>query len=161
MTDQSDIERRQQIARAFLHEALASLKRPTDAPALVLSNAANAIDKVCKATVMWPELATIGADITGALHNAFLDVAAALSSAAEDDILPEDIHSGLGSTLALLATGRDEFQRDRLDYACILYGQLRVAFHRRDLRVRGFPLAQAIQMKRLMETPRLPTDPIN
>lgn len=161
MTSQPDIEQQQQAARRCVHAALGLIKRPKSSQNFILVDTANALDQLCRAAVFWPDQPSLRDGTAEAVISALYELAPKLTEAAEGEISAEDIDFALGNATGLLSVGHDSFYHDRLNYACILSAQLKMAFHRRDLRARGYPMAQAIQMKRIMEMPRLPTDPIN
>lgn len=158
MTDEI---KRQQAARQRVHNALALIRRDKPKQSFVLVDVSNALDALCQAAVLSPDLKQLGVELAKAVDEALFGIAPALAEAVADDISAEDIYFMLGNASGLLKVGRDEFHRDRLNYACILSARLKLAFHDRDLRSRGFPLANAVNIKRLMETPRLPEEPIN
>lgn len=161
MTSQPDIEQRQQSARERVQVALALINREKPTATLLLVDVANAVNALCQAFVMSADIKELGSELGKATSDALYAIAPSLSEAARDEIPPEDIYFMLGNAAGLLTVGNDGFHRDRLNYASILYARLRLAFHGRDLKARGYPLASALQAKLLMDTPRLPTDPIH
>ncbi len=161
MTDQADIQARQQAAHERVHNALGLIRRNKSTKSFVLIDVSNAIDQLCQAAVLSPDLNQLDEELTAALHVALFDAAPALTEAVDGEISAEDIYFMLGNAAGLLPIARDAFNRDRLNYACILSARLKLAFHERDLRGRGFPMARAIQQNRLMSTPRLPSDPVH
>ena len=156
-----DAQSHQQAAHERVHGALGLIKRTKPRQSLILVDVSNALDALCQAAVISPDLAQLGAELAQAMHEALFGIAPALAEAVADDITAEDIYFMLGNASGLLTVGRDEFHHDRLNYSCILSARLKLAFHDRDLRGRGFPLAHALHMKRLMDTPRLPSDPVH
>ncbi|WP_417578602.1 hypothetical protein [Pelagibacterium sp.] len=157
MTGGPTIEQREQTARDFIHRALGLITRPKSSKGPVLVDVANALEELCRAAITYPDLPTLGMDVSRALF----DLAPVLVEAASGEITIEEIYFALGNAAGLLTVGPDGWERDRLGYASILAAKLKITFHEMLLRERGYPLARGVQIKRLMDTPRLPTDPVH
>ena len=152
---------RTENARQLQHQVLSLLNRPKKSHAFVLTDTACALDKLTQAAVLSPELETLGAEIASATVTALYELAPLLTEILEGSVSAEDVYFSLGNASGLITAGRDEFYRDRLNYTCMLAARIRLVFHERDLAERGFPLAKAIEPKRLMQAPRLPSETLN
>lgn len=161
MTSQPHIEQRQQSARGFVHSALALLRKPKPKALLVVADTANAMENLAKASASFSNLVSLDAESAGAVQSALYNIAPILSDVLEGQIEAEAVYSALGSAAALATVEPDGFEMDRLHYTAMFAARLKIIFHDRLLQDRGYPLARAVHFQRLMETPRLPDEPIN
>lgn len=161
MTDQSVTQQRQQSALGFLHSALALLRKPKPKTLLIIADTANALEDLARASTYFTNLKALDGENALAVRGAVLEVAPKLADVLANEFSVEAVYSGLGSAAALATVEPDGFEMDRLHYTAMFAARLKITFHDRLLRDRGYPLARAIQFQRLMETPRLPEEPIN
>ncbi|QPC90014.1 hypothetical protein [Mesorhizobium sp. INR15] len=148
-TEQSTDATRQHLDNAVACLRLVGLEHTAPEYAAAL-----ALQELFMAAVGGADLAAISPETADDARRLMFAACPIVDASINGKIPSERLYFFLGVVSGLLTPGPDPFRADRLDYSSLIAAELRLIFHKRNLKARGSPLLRDLRVRSAWARPR-------